>query len=125
MKRKPLPHWLRPGVEDYTKNKNTLRGIKYYRVMHYATPPWLDGEHRTQIRELEKERDRRNKMEGLTDSNDPMYWNLDHMVPLSHDLVCGLHVPWNLQLMRRCENASKSNRFWAHAPFPTTGFVQC
>ncbi|OOV05774.1 HNH endonuclease signature motif containing protein [Rhodoferax fermentans] len=64
------------------------------RVRH-ATPAWAD---RRELDAVYTEADRQN----LT---------VDHIIPLKHKLVCGLHVPANLQLLTRSENCRKSNKF--------------
>lgn len=41
---------------------------------------------------------------------------VDHIVPLKHPLVCGLHVPHNLTVSLEDDNRRKGNRFWPEMP---------
>ena len=78
------------------RNKNHVNAnVKLYsRRVRRATPKWAD---RDAMRRIYKEAGAR----GL---------EVDHIVPLHGVNVSGLHVPWNLQLLTREENAAKSNR---------------
>lgn len=37
---------------------------------------------------------------------------VDHIIPLQSDKVCGLHCEQNLQIIPRTQNQSKGNRWW-------------
>lgn len=43
-------------------------------------------------------------------------YEVDHIVPVNSELVCGLHVVANLEVVARHENRSKSNKAWPDMP---------
>lgn len=68
---------------------------RYHAAKVQATPTWVNR------RELE-----------YFYLNRPEGMEVDHIVPLQGENVCGLHVPWNLQYLSPLENAAKGNRFF-------------
>lgn len=70
-----------------------------------ATPKWL-----TELHILEIEQFYSDAQETAWLNEDCKPHHVDHIVPLVSDIVCGLHVPWNLQLLIGKVNLSKNNK---------------
>jgi len=83
---------------DKVNAYNTIQKIFRRKI---AVPPWADLKS---IQAFYTEAKRMIKETGTKHQ-------VDHIVPLKHKLVCGLHVPWNLQVLPASENSKKSNRF--------------
>lgn len=68
-----------------------------------ATPSWLSRKQKSEIRQIYQ------IAITMTQTTGEQYV-VDHIVPLRSDVVCGLHVPWNLRVMTQEENLKKSNK---------------
>lgn len=79
------------------KNRGNYRAsIAAYRAQKkLATPSWVNM---LEIKEIYKDAVKKKL-------------HVDHIIPLANPNVCGLHVPWNLQLLPKEENFKKGNRF--------------
>ena len=68
-----------------------------------ATPKWLTFNQRQEILEIYK-------LAADLSWLSELGLHVDHIVPLKGENVCGLHVPWNLQILPAIENIKKSNK---------------
>ena len=91
--------WKKANPEKTTSYRASRRARK-----KQAQPAWLTKEHINQIRDKYKNSKRMKKLTGILH-------HVDHIVPLSGENVCGLHVPWNLQVIPAKHNLKKNNRF--------------
>lgn len=70
-----------------------------------AIPSWFDNEfNKFIIEEAYSLAKLRNKLTNIT-------WHVDHIIPLKHPLVCGLHIWNNLQVIPSIENIRKGNTY--------------
>jgi len=88
---------------QYRKNnfsKNNARQAKRRAVKKNASPPWLTKEHKQQIESFYW-------LAKLQTELDDGIYEVDHIEPLQGKDICGLHVPWNLQIIPMQKNRSK------------------
>jgi hypothetical protein len=100
-----------PEERRFHKKAYKLKNPDLYRAFtrsrrkkhQQATPKWLTQEDKRAIRQLYIDAMTVTRITGVP-------YVVDHIIPLNGDLVSGLHVPWNLQVMTREENLRKSNK---------------
>lgn len=65
-----------------------------------AMPKWAD---KNKIKIIYKESRKKTMQTGIQH-------HVDHIIPIVHKLVCGLHIPENLQILTASENSTKQNK---------------
>ena len=100
-------HKVKKIAADYQKNNkdkvNSRTAIRRG-VRLKATPTWLSPEHKKQM-EVEYA-----LAQWCSEVMNEVY-HVDHIIPLNNPTVCGLHVPWNLQVIPAKDNIKKSNKW--------------
>jgi hypothetical protein len=86
------------------KHKFLAANSKRRKVIVRATPDWLSGLHKQQIEDTYW------LAQDLKSTSGEVY-HVDHIIPLQGKNVCGLHVPWNLQVLPADLNLHKSNNY--------------
>lgn len=92
-----LKSWRARNPEAVGDLKAKRRAAQMQRM-----PAWLDKFQRAAIRAIYAESRKLSESTGVRHT-------VDHMCPLQGDSVSGLHVPWNLRVVTRADNAKKHN----------------
>lgn len=82
--------------------KAAAAAAKYRAARKKATPPWLTEQMQEEILQIYIHAKDCQLVSGER-------YHVDHIVPLAGVDICGLHVPWNLQVLPADINISKSN----------------
>ena len=97
--------WRDKNREHLTAYHRTWRSQKAaHRCGHwrYILPKWANEEKIAEIYKTARK---------MTEQEKTKY-EVDHIVPLISDYVCGLHVETNLEIITMTKNRSKGNRYW-------------
>jgi 5-methylcytosine-specific restriction endonuclease McrA len=84
---------------DMYKEMTSLRRRRF----RDATPKWLTDTQKMEIRFKYRLAIALSRATGERHA-------VDHIIPLHGESVCGLHVPWNLQVLTQKDNLAKYNR---------------
>ena len=90
---KPLKH--NSKTQDWRNVRHCVN------INQIITPKWAD---KSKIKELYS------KAKNLTKDTGIKY-EVDHIIPKRHPIVCGLHVEHNLQIIEKTHNIQKTNTF--------------
>jgi len=72
-------------------------------TIRQAAPKWLTRDHWIRMESMYEQARQLTKDTGE-------YYVVDHVWPLKGARSCGLHVPWNLQILHSCLNDAKGNK---------------
>ena len=82
--------------------RNESGGAEVWRKYKRARPPWASPAECMAFWRLSQDITARTGVQH----------SVDHIVPLQHPTVCGLHCPANMRVIPLVLNLSKSNNYW-------------
>lgn len=91
-------------IRQYRKDRAGLyafHAARRRKLIKLATPPWFEYNDVASLYE---------KCAELTKESGVLH-EVDHIIPIKHSLVCGLHCLDNLRILTAFENRSKNNQF--------------
>jgi hypothetical protein len=89
--------------QEENRDKVNAVAAKRRAIKKLACPKWLTKSQQEEILNFYTQAKLLSEQTGIA-------YQVDHIVPLKGKNVCGLHVPWNLQVITATENISKGNR---------------
>lgn len=117
--RKNNPENARTAVNRYyeTHKELKLSKNKLWREQNKSMSQYYNSKRRAQIKRATVAWADVSKMVSVYEQSEDMtqrtgiQHNVDHIIPLQHPLVCGIHWEGNLQILTAEENQRKGNRF--------------
>ena len=98
--------WLADWARELNRLQQEAREESRDGMVKKATPIWSEREAIETVYRMAA------KLSALYG----VRFHVDHIVPIKSDVVCGLHVHANLQVLEASENSRKSNRHWPDMP---------
>jgi hypothetical protein len=86
------------------RGKVAATAAKRRAVKALATPPWLTDDDFAAMEAMYVEAERMSSDSGVP-------YEVDHIIPLQGETVCGFHCPQNLRIITRSVNRMKCNKF--------------
>lgn len=90
-------------IYDNNRPRERARHNMYYSKRREAKPKWLTSIQKAMLQEFYDIASARQMQTGIK-------YHVDHILPINGENSCGLHVPWNLQILTEAENCAKKNR---------------
>lgn len=88
---------------ENNKDIKNFHSATYKALKINATPKWLSDSQKEEIKAFYIEAKKLQLETGIN-------YHVDHIHPLQGKNFCGLHVPWNLQILTETENLTKNNK---------------